>query len=291
MNDELRDDTAEYLGDREKSGSHLANTDTAQPPQANDGDLWLAIRSEMQLDHRVAEERVQQEIRWLQARPMYRANLGPRMQCYLPYLFAQAQKRGLPIELAMLPVVESALDPYAFSPYGASGLWQFMRPTARQYGLHMTDLNGERRDVIAATQAALNFLQNLRTRFDDCQLALAACNAGGGAVSKALCKSQHRDFFRWRLPHETRAYVRRLLALSAIVANPADYGIALPVARNVDPLRVLDLAAVNGLSSQQLKSFENLNSDLLQIGKSLRVPSTRSFSPPHVFGTKSYTKR
>ena len=79
--------------------------------------------------------------------------------------------------------------------------------------------------------------------------------------------------------------------MSAIVANPADYGIALPVVRNVDPLRVLDLAAANGLSSQQLKSFNNLNSDLLQIGKSLRFPSTRSFSPPHVFGTKSYTVR
>ena len=199
VNDELSDDTAEDLGDREKSEPYLANTDTAQPPQANDGDLWLAIRSEVQLDHRVAEERIQQEMRWLQARIKYRAHLGPRIQRYLPYLFAQARKRGLPLELALLPVVESALDPYAFSPYGASGLWQFMRPMAKQYGLHMTDSYDERRDVIAATQAALNFLQNLRTRFDDCQLA----NAGGGRVSEALRKSQHRDFFRSRLPHQT----------------------------------------------------------------------------------------
>ena len=124
------------------------------------------------------------------------------MQRYLPYLFAQARKRGLPLELALLPVMESALDPYAFSPYRASGLWQFMRPTAKQYGLHMTDSYDERGDVIAATQAALNFLQILSTRFDDCQLALAAYNAGGGTVSKALRKSQHRDFFRSRLPHQ-----------------------------------------------------------------------------------------
>ena len=373
VSDELPYDATDDLGDREKSGPHLANADTAQPPQANDSDLWLAIRSEMQLDHRVAEERVQQEIRWLQAHPEYWARLGPRMQRYLPYLFVQARKRGLPSELALLPVVESALDPYAFSPYGASGLWQFMRPTAKQYGLHMTDSYDGRRDVIAATHAALNFLQDLHTRFDDWQLALAAYNAGGGTVSKALRNSQHRDFFRLRLPRETRAYVPRLLAISAIVANPADYGIALPVVRNVDPLRVLDLAsaydvavvaktldiaaseiyqfnpglkrsqwsadiplrltlpesypatvedasvllasvpeaqrvawraivveagdtvselaAANGLSSRQLKSFNNLNSDVLQIGQSLRVPSTSSFRLPHVVGTKSYTVR
>jgi membrane-bound lytic murein transglycosylase D len=221
----------------------LLNASTLLTPVVNNSDFWLAIRSAMQLEHHLSEKRVQQEIRWLQAHPEYWERLGPRMQRYLPYLFAQVRARGLPAELAFLPVVESALDPYAFSPYGASGLWQFMRPTAKQYGLRMTEYYDGRRDVIDATEAALNFLQDLHGRFDDWQLALAAYNAGGGTVSKALRRSQHRDFFRLRLPRETRAYVPRLLAISAVIAQPEAYGITLPPVRNVDPLRVINLSS------------------------------------------------
>ena len=159
----------------------------------------------MQLDHHLSEKRVQQEIRWLQTHPEYWARLGPKMQRYLPYVLSQIQEKGLPAELTLLPVVESALDPYAFSPYGASGLWQFMRPTAKQYGLRINDSYDGRRDVIDATDAALTFLLDLHKRFDDWQLALAADNAGGGTVSKAIRKSQHRDFFRLRLPRETQS--------------------------------------------------------------------------------------
>ena len=95
----------------------------------------------------------------------------------------------------MLRVVGTALDPYAFSPYGASELWQFMRPTAKQYGLRINDGYDGRRDVIDATDAALTYLQDLHKRFDDWQLALAAYNAGGGTVAKAIRESLHRDFF------------------------------------------------------------------------------------------------
>jgi membrane-bound lytic murein transglycosylase D len=210
-------------------------------PVAAKTDLWFKVREGMMLDHRIEEKRVTQELRWLQQNPQYWRRLAPRMQRYLPYIHHEVTERNLPTELVLLPIIESALDPYAFSPYGANGLWQFMRPTARQYGLVMTEQYDGRRDVVASTTAALDFLEDLYRRFDDWPLALAAYNAGGGTVSKALRRSDSRDFFRQRLPRETKAYVPRLLAISAIVANPEAYGVALPVLEDADPLLVLTL--------------------------------------------------
>lgn len=264
-----REQTAGELGDSEKSGLLLSDAQTLQAHEVSNIDLWQAIRSEMQLEHRITEKRVQQEIRWLQAHPEYWARLGPRMQRYLPYLFARVRERGLPAELAFLPVVESALDPYAFSPYGASGLWQFMRPTAKQYGLPMTEYYDGRRDVIDATEAALNFLQDLHRRFDDWPLALAAYNAGGGTVSKILRKSQHRDFFHLRLPRETRAYVPRLLAISAVVAQPEAYGVTLPPIRDVDPLRVIRLPSAYDVAVVA-KTLEIGTADIYQFNPGLK---------------------
>ena len=210
-------------------------------PVAAETDLWFKVREGMMLDHRIEERRVTQELRWLRQNPQYWRRLAPRMQRYLPYIYQEVTARNLPTELVLLPIIESALDPYAFSPYGANGLWQFMRPTAKQYGLVMTEHYDGRRDVVASTTAALDFLEDLYRRFDDWPLALAAYNAGGGTVSKALRRSDSRDFFRQRLPRETKAYVPRLLAISAIIANPEAYGVALPVLEDTDPLLVLTL--------------------------------------------------
>ena len=173
-------------------------------PEPSQG-LWKLLRASLQLDHRTDEKRVRQEIRWLQKHPEYWQRLAPRMQRYLPFILDQIEARGLPAELALLPIVESALDPYAFSPYGASGLWQFMRPTAEQYGLRINDHYDGRRDIVSSTTAALDFLQDLYRRFEDWPLALAAYNAGGGTVSKAIRRGKTRDFFSLQLPNETKA--------------------------------------------------------------------------------------
>ena len=117
------------------------------------------------------------------------------MQLYLPHILSQVQEKGLPAELTLLPVVGTALDPYACSPSSASELWQFMRPTAKQYSLRINNGYDGRQDVIDATDAALTYLQDLHKCFDDWQLALAAYNAGGGTVAKAIRESLHRDFF------------------------------------------------------------------------------------------------
>lgn len=369
-------------------GAHTANSpqlrETAQPLASTatepefiaDPSLWAVMRPLMTLDHHTDEKRVGQQLRWLQKHPEYWERLTPRMQRYLPYILQEVSERNLPAELALLPVIESALDPYAFSPYGASGLWQFMRPTAKQYGLQMNRYYDGRRDVIASTQAALDFLEDLHRRFDDWSLALAAYNAGGGTVSKAVRKGNTRDFFALRLPRETKAYVPRLLAISAIVANPEAFGMELPAVENVNPLRevllpspydvavvadvlalevsqiyefnpalrgsqwssesplrlilpsdwdggiepeneakrrlmevtpdervawrevtvrsgdtISEIADVYGVTSQTLKIFNSLESDLLQIGQTLRVPAPRLLNQPNKAGNTLYTVR
>ena len=191
-------------------------------------DLWSLLRENLALDHELDRRSVQQEIRWFQRNPKYWQRLETRMQNYLPYILEQVIEAQIPAEMALLPIVESALDPHAFSPYGANGLWQFMSPTAKQYGLKINLGYDGRRDIVASTDAAVTYLQHLNKRFDNWLLAVAAYNAGGGTVSKAIRSSSSRDFFALNLPRETRAYVPRLLAMAAIVNNPAKYKVALP---------------------------------------------------------------
>ncbi len=191
-------------------------------------DLWSLLRENLALDHELDRRSVQQEIRWFQRNPKYWQRLETRMQNYLPYILEQVMEAHIPAEMALLPIVESALDPHAFSPSGANGLWQFMSPTAKQYGLKINLGYDGRRDIVASTDAAVTYLQHLNKRFDNWLLAVAAYNAGGGTVSKAIRSSSSRDFFALNLPRETRAYVPRLLAMAAIVNNPAKYKVALP---------------------------------------------------------------
>lgn len=230
----------------------------AEPPEPLTPDLWRDMRAHMQLEHYLEQKRVQQELRWLQRHPNYLPRLQQRLQDYLPYIYQQTQLRGLPAELALLPIVESALDTFAFSHGGAAGPWQFIRGTARQYGLDINDWYDGRRDIIASTDAALNYLEYLHNRFDDWYLALAGYNAGQGNVSRAQRKNPNAGFFDLRLPKETRAYVPRLLALAAIVKNPEAYGLALP---SVVPQQ--SFYAINTHSQFQLsKLSETLELDM-----------------------------
>ncbi|MCZ6641748.1 MAG: LysM peptidoglycan-binding domain-containing protein [Gammaproteobacteria bacterium] len=192
-------------------------------------DLWREIRNSFQLDHNLTNRRVQQEIRWLTDHPRYLENLKSRMSRYLAYIHNQVRERNLPGELALLPIIESALDPYAFSPGGAAGLWQFMPATARQFGLARNWWYDGRRDPIASTDAALNYLENLYARFGDWSLAIAGYNAGEGNVQRAIRRApQSTDFWGLPLPRETKAYVPRLFALSAVINDPERYSLTLP---------------------------------------------------------------
>ncbi len=196
--------------------------------------IWPELRANMALPHHLNHQAVKAEIRWLKRNRSYFNRLAPRFARYQTFITRAVRERGMPAEIALLPLVESALNPYAMSPDGAHGLWQFMPATAGRFGLQRDWWQDARRDPVASTEAALDYLEMLHKRFDDWLLAIAAYNTGEGNLRKALKRAQKRyghpvrDFFSLRLPRETRSYVPRLLALSAAVAEPEAYGLKLP---------------------------------------------------------------
>lgn len=208
----------------------LLTTPTGLPeplPAASPGFLD-ELRASFVLDHHLDDRRVAAEIRWLRKHPSYLRNIAPRMQRFLPYICKEVRRRGMPGELCLLPIVESALDPFAFSPGGAAGLWQFIPGTGKRYGLKIDWWVDERRDPILATDAALRYLGDLNARFDDWLLAVASYNWGEGRVARAKRKAgPDATFFELRVPRETAGYVPRLLAFAAVMADPAAHGIEL----------------------------------------------------------------
>jgi membrane-bound lytic murein transglycosylase D len=193
------------------------------------GDVLDRIRENLALplaQHR----RIESEIAWLQRNPDYLARAMARSQRYLHYIVDEVQARGLPGELALLPFVESAFNPFGYSHSHAAGLWQFIPSTGELYGLKRNYWQDPRRDVLASTRAALEFLISLYRRFDgDWFLAIAAYNYGAGNVQRAISRNRslrrHTDFFSLPLPAETRAYVPKLIAIARIVRNPEAYGL------------------------------------------------------------------
>ena len=156
-----------------------------------------------------------------------------RGEPYLFHILDRLEQYGMPAELALLPVVESAFDPFATSPAGAAGIWQFMPDTAAYVGLNQDWWYDGRRDIIASTNAALNYLDKLHKRFNsDWLLTLAAYNAGSARVGRAIRNNRDAgkpgDFWNLELPAETQSYVPKLMALRAIIQNPHDYNISLP---------------------------------------------------------------
>ncbi|MFV2089805.1 MAG: LysM peptidoglycan-binding domain-containing protein [Pseudomonadales bacterium] len=214
-----------------------------------DPDLWRDIRNGFSLIRHTDQKRVQQELRWLQRHPRYLPNMEPRLARHLAYIHQRVVERGLPSELALLPIVESALDPYAFSHGGAAGLWQFIPATGKRFGLERNWWYDGRRDPVAATEAALDYLESLHGRFGDWYLALAGYNAGEGNVSRAQRRGRKgAGFFELKLPRETSAYVPRLLALAQLVADPAALGVTLPQLSPDVPFLVVDTGSQMDLS-------------------------------------------
>lgn len=198
-------------------------------PVAN---LWRRIREGFKLDHHLEQARVQAELDWYVKHPAYLDRVATRASRYMYYIVDQIQDRKLPTELALLPIVESAYDPFAYSHGRASGLWQFIPATGKRYGLTIDYWMDARRDVPDATNAALDYLQNLHDSLnDDWFLALAAYNTGEGNVRRSMRRNQraHKptNFWALSLLPETSAYVPRLLAISALIANPERYNIKL----------------------------------------------------------------
>jgi membrane-bound lytic murein transglycosylase D len=228
-------------------------------------DVWARIRAGFGLP-RVEHRSIDAELRWYTKRPDYMQRTTDRARLYLAYIVHEAERRKLPLELALLPIVESAFQPYARSHAGAMGIWQFIGATGRRYGLRQTYWYDGRRDIVRATQAAFEYLERLYDVMDgDWLLAVAAYNTGEGKVRRARARNRARgkptDFFSLRLPAETRAYVPRLLAISKMVGDPQAYGITLdpiddePYFRRVDIGSQIDLgraAEMAGISYNEM---------------------------------------
>jgi membrane-bound lytic murein transglycosylase D len=196
------------------------------PPAA---DLWPLIRAAYALDHELDHPAVQAEIAALRRYPAHFAKMQDRLQLYLPHIAQQILERGMPGELALLPIIESGMNPNAQSLSGAAGLWQFIPATADRFGMPRNWWYDGRRDHVRSTEAALDYLQYLHRQFGDWRLAVVAYNAGEGTVTRALTgKPSDTPFWALRLSPAATAFVPKLLALAEVIANPEAYGIALP---------------------------------------------------------------
>jgi membrane-bound lytic murein transglycosylase D len=207
------------------------------------GDVLGRIRNRLSLPV-VEHPRVAREIEWLQRNPDYVARVFGRAQRYMHHVVNEVEARGLPADLALLPIVESAFNPFAYSRSHASGLWQFIAPTGERYGLRRNYWQDQRRDVVESTRAALEYLEHLRDRFNgDWFLAIAAYNYGSGnirrAINRNLALSRKTDFFSLSLPAETRAYVPKLIALAKMVREPDAHGFYLPPIPDTPYFRVV----------------------------------------------------
>ncbi len=199
-------------------------------------DVWERIRAGFAMPD-LDNKSVRAHEKWYSSRQQYLLRVAKRARRYMPYIVEEIDRRGLPMELALLPVVESAYNPHAYSFAHASGLWQFIRPTGLHYGLKQNWWYDGRRDVKMATKGALDYLEFLHEKFDgDWFHALAAYNAGEGGIARAIRRNKKKglshEFHRLKLQDETRHYVPKLIAMRAIVADPAGHGVVLPPIAN-----------------------------------------------------------
>jgi len=206
---------------------------------------------------------------WYSSRPEYVARMIDRSSRYLYHVVEEVERRGMPSEIALLPMIESAYNPVAYSRSHASGIWQFIPSTGRLYGLRQNWWYDGRRDIIAATSAALDYLQKLYGMFGSWDLALASYNWGEGAVSRAIARNQARglpgDYASLTMPAETRGYVPKLIAVKNIIADPARYGVQIadvpnePHFATVPVRKHIDVKLAAKLAEMPLDEFKFLN--------------------------------
>ena len=207
-------------------------------------DLFDRMRAGFAFDE-VQEPAIDVQLAWLEHNPEYLERVFQRGQRYLYHIITEVEARGMPLEFALLPVVESAYEPFAYSRSRAAGLWQFIPDTGSRFGLKRDWWYDGRRDVVESTRAALDYLQALHDQFNgDWLLAIAAYNVGENSVQRELdfnrANGKPADFWHLRLPAETRAYVPKLLALKRLMAEPERYGLEFAVIPNEPYFAVID---------------------------------------------------
>jgi membrane-bound lytic murein transglycosylase D len=231
--------------------------------------IWSKIREGFSMEM-LESPLVERERKWFVNNPEYMQRMMERAKLYLYYIVEEVEKRGMPMEIALLPAIESAYKPYAYSRARASGLWQFIPSTGRLYGLKANWWYDGRRDVEASTQAALDYLEKLHNDFDgDWHLAVAAYNAGEGKVMRMMKynerKGKSTDFQYLKLKRETMHYVPKLMAMVSIVADPDKYGVQLadipnePYFARVETDSQVDLGVVAKLVDMPVDDLHKIN--------------------------------
>lgn len=229
------------------------------------GNLWDRVRRGYRMQP-VQNRRVEAQKSWFYSRQDYLNRLTARTSRYLHHTVTEAERRGIPTELALLPIIESSYDPSATSNAAAAGLWQFIPSTGRIYGLNQSASYDGRRDIIESTRAAYDFLTSLYNQFGSWELALAAYNAGPGRIQRAINANRAAglptDYWSLRLPTETMNYVPRFMAVAQIVGAPEAYGVYLPAIANHTHFRAVpanygvslyEVANITGVALDELR--------------------------------------
>ncbi len=252
----------------------IAQQDTAPRSVAQQtvpDDLWERIRKGFAMPD-LESNLVPGREQWYAARPQDLENMAERSRMYLFHIVEEIERRGLPTELALLPFIESAYNPQAYSHARAAGMWQFIPSTGKLYQLKQNAFRDDRRDVLASTRAALDYLERLHGMFGDWHLALASYNWGEGSVGRAIAKNKRlkkgTGYLDLNMPMETRYYIPKLQAMKNIVADPSQFKVRLPVIENhpyfesVTITRDIDVALAAKLAEVALTDFKALNPSL-----------------------------
>ena len=237
---------------------------SAEPPK----ELWDRIRRGYAMPD-LQDPLVGDREQWYASRPDYILRMTERSSKYLFHVVEELERRQMPSELALLPFIESAFNPQAVSSAKAAGMWQFMPATGKYFDLKQNAFRDDRRDVLASTRAALDYLQKLHGMFGDWHLALAAYNCGEGSVGRAIARNKQAGlgtgYLDLNMPAETRLYVPKLQAVKNIVANPQSFRAELPVIANhpyfqqVQLTRDIDVALAAKLADVKIEDFKALN--------------------------------
>ena len=235
----------------------------------NGPSLWEEIRNNSFLEYDNSKPEIIDALKKYDSHQYLINRLSKNGQRYLFYTVSEALKRDLPVELSLIPFIESQFDPYAQSSTGASGIWQFIPSTALENGLKKNWWYDGRRDIVASTKAAYDFLIKLNEEHDDWLIAIAAYNAGPSRVRKEIKKNKAKglpaDFWSLNLPKETKAYVPKILALTEVIRNPRLFNIELPYLANRPYFRIVslpsqvDLMQIANLSGLKLEVIYELN--------------------------------
>ncbi len=257
--DLIGDPVQDFLGDLDQS---------ADQSQMSDGDLWVRIKDGYAMPDTQSQYTTKQE-NWYASNPDYVKRMVDRSQRYLFHIVEEVQNRGMPTEIALLPMIESAFNPQAYSRSHASGIWQFIPSTGKNYGLKQNWWVDNRRDVTAATNAALDYLEKLHGMFGAWDLALAAYNAGEGTVQRAINRNRKQglptDYKSLDLPLETRNYVPKLQAIKNVVTDPERYGLNIaaipnrPYFTHVSTPKQIDAKLAAQLAEISYEEFTSLN--------------------------------